>query len=139
MMIGILLALQLTCYPVDQELNTNNFHETINCFKGNKQVAVVSSWTPLIQNHFKEEDQRRALRIIYCESTGRSDAVGVNKDGSKDIGLWQFNDHTWDWLKNKLNITSPRTDPIISTKVAKWLVYNDGWYHWNSSKHCWGD
>ena len=27
MMIGILLALQLTCYPVDQELNTDNFHE----------------------------------------------------------------------------------------------------------------
>ena len=58
-------------------------------------------------------------------------------DGTKDVGLWQFNDDNWAWLKGKLGIISDRTNPEVSTAVAAWLVYNDGWHHWNSSKHCW--
>ena len=99
---------------------------------------MVADWQPLIEEYFKKEDVIKALRIIYCESRGKSTAIGINKDGSKDVGLWQFNDNTWNWLKPKLKITGNRMDPLLSTKVAKWLVYNDGWYHWNSSKHCWG-
>jgi len=37
----------------------------------------------------------------------------------------------------KLNITSDRTNKEVSTAVASWLLYNDGIYHWNASKHCW--
>ena len=75
--------------------------------------------------------------IIYCESSGRPLAVGNNTNGTRDVGLWQFNDDTWAWLKPKLGIISKRTNPEVSTAVAAWLVYNDGWHHWNSSKHCW--
>ena len=109
-----------------------------NCKLVEHQIEVVADWQPLIEEYFKKEDVIKALRIIYCESRGKSTAVGINKDGSKDVGLWQFNDNTWNWLKPKLKITGNRMDPLLSTKVAKWLVYNDGWYHWNSSKHCWG-
>lgn len=77
------------------------------------------------------------MLIIYCESRGKPNAVGINKDNTKDIGLWQFNDRTWKWLSDKLDIKSSRTNPRVSTAVASWLVYNDGWHHWNSSKHCW--
>ena len=89
------------------------------------------------QFNFKEEDITQALKIIFCESSGKKYAKGRNKDGTEDIGIWQFNDRTWAWLKPKLSIISDRTDAVVSTKVASWLVYNDGWHHWNSSKSCW--
>ena len=119
----------------------------IHCRSVEKQIEVVMEWQPLIEKYFKSEDQIQALRIIYCESRGKPTAVGINKDGSKDVGLWQFNDNTWyDWLVPKLKITSPRTNPIVATAVASWVVYKDtqnkygnGWYHWNSSGHCWDD
>ena len=100
-------------------------------------IEYVSQWENLISEYFEEEDIPKALKIIYCESRGKPNAVGINTNGTKDVGLWQFNDDTWAWLKGKLNITSPRTNPKVSTAVASWLIYNDGWYHWNSSKHCW--
>jgi len=110
----------------------------LHCKIVKHQVEVVQIWRPLIEEHFHQEDVIKALRIIYCESRGKENAVGSNKDGTKDKGLWQFNDNTWAWLKPKLKFTGNRFDPILSTKIAKWLIYNDGWYHWNSSKHCWG-
>lgn len=80
----------------------------------------------------------KALTIIYCESRGKASARNINVDNSKDIGIWQFNDFTWNWLKAKLKFTGVRTDAVLSTRIASWLVYNDGWHHWNASKHCWG-
>lgn len=76
-------------------------------------------------------------QVLYTVSSGRPHAIGNNTNGTRDVGLWQFNDDTWAWLKPKLGIISKRTNPEVSTAVAAWLVYNDGWHHWNSSKHCW--
>ena len=104
-----------------------------------RQVEVVMKWRPLVEIYFQDKDIVKAMRIIYCESRGKPTAVGINKDKTKDVGLWQFNDNTWEWLRNKLNINSPRTNPRVATAVASWLVYNDGWHHWNSSKHCWSN
>jgi hypothetical protein len=103
------------------------------------KVESVVYFTDLVSTYFEEDDILQALNIIYCESSGKPNAVGINKNGTKDVGLWQFNDNTWAWLKSKLDIISNRTNPKVSTAVASWLVYNDGWHHWNSSKHCWKD
>ena len=111
------------------------------CDDTNEKVQHVSNWLPLVSTFFEEEDTQQALLIIYCESSGKSNAVGHNKNKTYDMGLWQFNDTTFAWLQGKLiNMTGSwnRFDPIFSTKLASWLVYNDGWHHWNSSKHCWG-
>ena len=97
----------------------------------------MQEYIPLFSQYFKQEDLETALRISWCESRGKPTAVGINKDGSKDVGLWQFNDNTWDWLKPKLKITSERTDVKVSTAVASWLFYNDGSHHWKPSKFCW--
>jgi len=113
--------------------------EYIQCRNIEKKIEYVIEWKPLISKYFKQEDIPKALAIIYCESSGRDYVINDNINETRDIGLWQFNDTTWAWLKPKLKITSNRKNPIISTKVAAWLVYNDGWHHWNSSKHCWGD
>ena len=137
---NFLLAPLMSCL-IATPLTPKGLDEYKDCKKVELQIEAVSHWQPLIEFYFKEEDVIRAMRIVYCESTGYSNAVGINKDGSKDIGLFQFNDRTFTWLKNKLTRMTGswnRLDPIFSTKLASWLVYNDGWYHWNSSKHCWG-
>ena len=79
------------------------------------------------------------MLVVFCESSGKPNAVGVNTNGTTDVGLWQFNDDTWAWLTPKLNLKASRSNPIMSTKIASWLVYNDGWHHWNSSKGCWNE
>jgi hypothetical protein len=101
------------------------------------KVEYVLKHTELVSRYFKEEDILKSLGIIFCESGGKPTAIGNNTNGTKDVGLWQFNDKTWDWLTPKLGIINSRKDPEVSTAVASWLVYNDGWHHWNSSKHCW--
>ena len=130
LVVGCLIPLSLT---------TSNLPEYKECMEVASKVEYVLEHTDLVQRYFKDEDVLQALNIIYCESSGIIEAVGTNKNGTKDVGLWQFNDDTWAWLTPKLDITSSRTNPEVSTAVASWLVYNDGWYHWNSSKHCWGD
>ena len=107
------------------------------CRETNYMVYFVEEWLPTVQSYFKEEDVLRALRIIHCESSGRPTVIGNNFNGTKDVGLWQFNDNTWSWLKSKLGIIGERTNPEVATRYAAWLAYNDGWHHWNSSKHCW--
>jgi len=118
-------------------LTPNNLPVYQECLYVQDNIEYVSTHADLVSRYFKEEDILQSLNIIYCESRGRTRAVGNNKDGTQDVGLWQFNDDTWAWLKPKLGIISKRTNPEVSTAVAAWLVYNDGWHHWNSSKHCW--
>ena len=118
-------------------LTPDSLSEYVECREVKVQVQYVEQWHSLISTYFKPEDVVQAMTIVYCESRGKETAVGRNTNGTDDVGLWQFNDDTWAWLKPKLDIISNRKNPIISTKVAAWLVYNDGWHHWNSSKHCW--
>ena len=107
------------------------------CYDTQQKIEYVGKHSDLVYRYFKEDDILQALNVIYCESSGKASAVGVNTNGTADVGLWQFNDNTWAWLKPKLDIVSSRTNKEVSTAVASWLVYNDGWHHWNSSKHCW--
>ena len=138
-MIGLLLSCTLTvASPMVEDMT-----EYIQCRKDERMIEHVLQWLPLIDKYFdldsqKDETRVQALKVIYCESSGYPNAVGINKDGTKDIGLWQFNDNTWAWLTPKLNIQKERTDPETATAVAAWLIKHDGWHHWNSSKHCWG-
>lgn len=117
-------------------LTTDMLEDYKWCDESNAKVEYVVEWLPLVHEYFSD-DSRQALLVIYCESGGNPNAVNINKDNSRDVGLFQFWDDTWSWLKDKLNITSKRTDAKVSTAVASWLVYNDGWHHWNASRHCW--
>ena len=120
-------------------LTPSNLPEYRSCLEIETKVNYVLNHSTLVSRYFEEDDILQALSVIYCESSGRTDVWGYNKNGTADVGLWQFNDHTRSWLKSKLGIISDRTNPEVSTAVAAWLVYNDGWHHWNSSKHCWKD
>ena len=127
--------LPLCLIPIQE--TQEGIRQYIHCLNNETKIEHVIQWEPLVTEHFKEEDVAEALLIIFCESSGRSQVVNDNTNGTRDIGLWQFNDKTWAWLTPKLNITSPRTNPVVSTKIASWLYYNDGSHHWNSSSKCW--
>mgnify|MGYP003151989357 CR=1 FL=1 len=123
-MLSPLTNCNLPANPIPEDID---FYK--DCLVAERQIQSVQNWRPLIENYFEESDVDKALRIVYCESRGKSTAVGRNTNGTTDVGLWQFNDDTWAWLKAKLKITSTRFNPEVSTAVASWLVYNDGWYH----------
>ena len=118
-------------------LTPDSLSEYVECREVKVQVQYVEQWHSLISTYFKPENVIQGMTIVYCESKGKETAVGRNTNGTTDVGLWQFNDDTWAWLKPKLGIINSRKNPITSTRIAAWLVYNDGWHHWNSSKHCW--
>jgi len=120
-------------------MTVQDLKEYRECREDNKKIEYVADWMPTVSTYFKDEDVKQALKVIYCESSGRANAVGINKNDTRDIGLWQFNDDTWAWLTPKLKIKKDRTDPDTTTAVASWLVYNDGWHHWNASKTCWNN
>ena len=101
-------------------------------------VEEVREWIPLTNIHFKQESAF-ALVVMFCESSGYKTATGVNKDGSIDQGLFQFNENTERWLEDDIYKRDlDMYDPVTNIKAARWLSYYDGWHHWNSSKHCWG-
>jgi len=135
-LIGLLL--QVACL-IPLQLTPETLSDYQSCRVANRQVSYVSDWAPLVQEYFEEEDVHKALRVIYCESSGIPTAYNQNKNGSNDAGLFQFNNLTWDWLKPKLNIKKSRYDAETNIAVASWLVYNDSWKHWNASKECWNE
>ena len=134
-----MIELLLTC----SLLGTVHFNldEVTDIYKVSNQcelIEVVQEWIPLVNIHFKE-DEALALTVIYCESRGYANATGYNTDGSKDQGLFQFNNRTEKWLEDDIyNKDLDMYNPETNVKAARWLSYYDGWFHWNSSKHCWG-
>jgi hypothetical protein len=132
----LIATVLLTCTLLSP-ITPNDINQYWDCKERNEIIYDMKKYINLFSMYFKEEDLEKAIRITWCESKGKIKAIGVNKDGTKDVGLWQFNDNTWAWLTPKLNITANRFNAHVSTAVASWLVYNDGWHHWNSSKHCW--
>ncbi len=132
----MITSVLLTCALLSP-ITPSSITEFKECQDRQEIIYDMRKYINLFSLYFKPEDVEKALRITWCESKGKITAVGKNKDGTYDKGLWQFNDRTWEWLTPKLNITSDRFNAHVSTAVASWLVYNDGWFHWNSSKHCW--
>ena len=102
-------------------------------------IEQVQEWIPLINIHFKE-DEALALTVIYCESRGKRTAIGYNKNGSYDSGLFQVNSKTEEWLETSIyNKELDMLNAETNVMAASWIVRNIGdWSWWNSSKHCWG-
>ena len=98
----------------------------------------VKQWYAATNEHFAD-DTLFALSIMSCESDGYATATNINTDGSKDQGLFQFNENTERWLeKDIFKRDLDMYDPYTNIKTAAWLFYNDGrGKHWGASKHCW--
>ncbi len=81
--------------------------------------------------HIFGEERILALAIAKAESGLNPEAINRNKDGSKDIGIFQINDcHGWsekerlDWRKN-ISMAKELRD---RRGWGEWVVYNNGTY-----------
>jgi hypothetical protein len=71
-----------------------------------------------------------ALEIAKCESRYDAFAVGVNKSGSEDVGVFQIND-IHDIPKEK------RFDYKFNIEWSIKKMSKEGFGAWYSSEHCW--
>ncbi|HUN54301.1 MAG TPA: transglycosylase SLT domain-containing protein [Smithella sp.] len=76
-------------------------------------------------------ESRIALAVAKAESGLNPKAINRNRDGSKDVGIFQINDrHGWsdeerlDW-KTNIRLAKELRD---SRGWGEWAVYNDGTY-----------
>jgi hypothetical protein len=81
-----------------------------------------------------------AVAVALAESGGRPDNVSLpNKDGSKDYGLWQINNHAHSDLMSQYNWSNPHDNAKMAFSVWKaagnswkpWTVFNTGTYSKN--------
>lgn len=97
----------------------------------------VEAWRPLVAAYFGPNEVERALRVIYCESSGDPNAKNPSSSAS---GLFQHLSRFWAERSIDAGWAGADIfDPEANVAVAAWLVYNGGgWSHWNPSRHCWG-
>lgn len=70
---------------------------------------------------FPRSELHTAVAVAYAESLGDPDAVGHNRNGSKDTGLWQINSiHGFKNLK----------DPLENARAALEVWLAQGWQAW---------
>lgn len=132
----MLLELVLGCL-ITEPIFPENINTYFDCVERQEIIDNTSNYHQIVLDNFEINDVEQALRIIWCESSGKQYAINKNTNKTFDKGIWQFNDKTWTWLTPKLKLLSDPYDIEASTKTASWLVYNDGWHHWNASKDCW--
>lgn len=103
-----------------------------------RQIAPppsVESWRPLVAAYFQPADVDLALLVIGCESGGDPNAKNPNSTAS---GLFQHLASYWDGRASAAGWAgSSIWNPEANVAVAAWLVYSDGWHHWNPSRGCW--
>ena len=119
-------------------LHTEITEQSINEYFLCNHVQDVKQWYGLTETYFGDETLL-ALAVMSCESDGNPKAVNRNRNKTVDRGLFQFNSKTEKWLEKDIyNKDLDMFNPKTNIKTAAWLAKNDGWHHWNSSRHCWG-
>ena len=86
------------------------------------------------------DDAGKAKVVMWTENGGfRPDAINTNKNGTRDIGLFQVNTGTFDgFLKRKpklmdqygLRSYDDLFDPVKNTQMAKLIYDEQGWGAW---------
>lgn len=74
--------------------------------------CLYTNWDDELKEYTKELckendlEYNRVLAIIWNESRFQADATGYNTNGTKDYGLMQLNDVTFDFLSERIGIES---------------------------------
>lgn len=103
-------------------------------------IADPNTTESLIRKHFPKDAADTAIKVAQAESSFNSTASNMNKNGTKDHGLFQINDVNIPKLKTAKVISSPEDlyDPATNVKAAAFLYNQKGFQPWNSSKSKWG-
>jgi hypothetical protein len=103
--------------------------------RGGSQVIEKELMEQIIRWVAKEEgvDPDLAVRVAKCENPNLDPkAVHINKDGSRDRGLFQVNDKWHPELSDE-----DAFDPIASTRFFCKAVKNGNLSWWNKTRSCW--
>jgi hypothetical protein len=100
--------------------------------KNNSNPKIIEA---IIRYIAKEEtvDPDLAVKVAKCESNLSPSAINVNKDGSRDRGLFQINDK---WHPEIDDATA--FDIVLSTRFFCKAFKEGHLDWWDSSKKCWG-
>ena len=104
-------------------LVSNNEREVIKTKQGEKSQESISQ---LITKMFPECPETM-LAIAKAESNFKNDAVNVNKNGSRDCGIFQINSiHGYDceWLKDPHNNLDAARKVYEKQGLRAWATYN---------------
>ena len=77
-------------------------------------------------------DEELAVRVARCESGLKRNAVNINKTGSKDRGVFQWNDYWHPEVTDKMAFDVETATELFCKAVNENHI---GW--WDASKHCW--
>ena len=94
----------------------------------------------LINEYFLPEDRELALKIAFCESSGRSWDIG-STEVSHAFAVGWFQHLAKYWQDRSEKAGWGEYHPFhgeANVAVASWLFYSSGVHHWNPSKGCWG-
>ncbi len=78
-------------------------------------------------------DPDLVVKVARCESALDNKAMRMNKSGSIDRGLFQWNDYWHPEISNKCAFSIECSTKSFCKAVKEGHI---SW--WNSSKHCWG-
>ncbi len=126
----------LTFYPEVWQNPTPCSH---GCLPGNEHYELPTLGE-LINEYFLPEDRELALKIAFCESSGRSWDIG-SSEVSHAFAVGWFQHLAKYWPERSEKAGWGEYHPFhgrANVGVASWLFYSSGVHHWNPSKACWG-
>ena len=129
------MAALLTFHPEVWETVTPCSHR---CLPGDEHYELPTLGA-LINKHFLPEDRELALRIAFCESSGRSWDIG-STEVSHAFAVGWFQHLAKYWEERSKRAGWDEYHPFhgeANVAVASWLFYNSGVHHWNPSRTCW--
>ena len=108
------------------------------------------TYSPLLVEHFYEDNLETAFKIMWCESRGLPNAYRWQ---DQDSGLYQFIPRTYGWVVQNSDLpywdypiydTYAQFIPEVNIKAAAILVqdlhsYQPYWKPFSSSENCWKD
>ena len=96
---------------------------------------VQHPFVQMIQKYFPEQEVNNAQNIAMTESSFNPQAINVNTNGTRDIGLFQINEiHAPEILKQFGYTMDDLLDPEKNMQVASWLFQKKGWQPWVAAK-----
>jgi len=110
-------------------MNSNNLIDLADAEK--EALAEEQEMRLWVLNEVKKAglNIKEAEIIINCESRWQPDAIGVNKNGSYDVGLWQI---------NSIHKNLSNAEKMDYKEATKWAIekrLKDGsWRAWSCSK-----
>ncbi len=114
--------------PVDRNCHNNHYYPP--------------TLEELVEEYFRAEDIRWALRVAFCESSAQPEDISSDKvhRTSGATGWFQHLPKFWEDRSYKAGFSGwYPAEPRANVGVAAWILYNlhGGKSHWYPSRNCW--